>query len=208
MNPIKFDPKAAPVNFLLTGVGGQGTILASNVIAEVGIGAGLDAKQAEVHGMSQRGGSVTSQVRWAPKVFSPLIAKGDSDILIAFEKLEAVRFIDYIKPGGLALINDHCIAPITVSAGNAEYPDDQTIHATIARYTSNAYWVQGQKIALELGNPRVTNVVLLGALSAFITLPEEQWLQAIARRVPEKHLALNKKAFEMGRKEIQFSQNP
>jgi indolepyruvate ferredoxin oxidoreductase beta subunit len=195
----KIDPMKIDLNFLLAGVGGQGAILASSVIAEVGLGLNLDAKQAEVHGMSQRGGSVISQVRWAPKVHSPILAKGDADFLLAFEKLEALRYIDYLKPNGVALINAHQILPITVSAGDSIYPDDTTIMAAVDRFTSNSHWLSALEIAEKIGNARVTNVVLLGALSAFIAINPQIWLDAIGKRVPSRHLDLNQRAFFEGR---------
>ncbi len=186
-------------NFLLVGVGGQGTILASDVLAEVGLVAGYEAKKAEVHGMSQRGGSVVSHVRWGPQIFSPVIAQGDADILVAFEKLEALRFIDYLRPGGLALINDHRIVPVTVSTGNGLYPDDGIIQTVLAGATSDAHWVDGLKIAEQLGNDRVTNVVILGALSALLEMEPECWLQVIEGRVPPQYIDLNRQAFWAGR---------
>jgi indolepyruvate ferredoxin oxidoreductase, beta subunit len=199
---INIDPGKTHLSFLLAGVGGQGAILASSVIAEVGISLGLDAKQAEVHGMSQRGGSVISQVRWAPHVYSPTLAKGDVDILIAFEKLEALRYIDFLKPGGLALINNHRISPITVSAGDSVYPDDETIRSVICRYTENSHWLDSLAIAEKLGNAKTMNVVILGALSSFINIDAKIWLEAISKRIPPKHLELNQKAFVEGSKTI------
>ena len=133
------------VRFLLAGVGGQGTILASNVLAELGIALGYDTKKAEVHGMSQRGGSVISHVSWAEQVFSPVIPEGEADILIAFEKLEAIRFRDGIRPGGMVLINNHEIVPITVSSGTGKYPSDDEIEAVFAPLTQNVYWIKGVK---------------------------------------------------------------
>lgn len=199
---IMIDPIKTEVKFLLAGVGGQGAILASSVIAEVGLSLGLDAKQAEVHGMSQRGGSVISQVRWAPKVYSPILAKGDADFLLAFEKLEAVRYIDFLKPGGVAIINNLRISPITVSAGDAKYPDDNIIKDAIGRYTNESYWIDGLEHAARIGNARVANVVLLGALSSFMDIAPQVWLQAIGKRVPTRHLEINQRAFNVGRKTL------
>lgn len=187
------------VNFLLVGVGGQGTILASDVLAEVGVRLGYDVKKAEVHGMSQRGGSVISHVRWGPQVFSPTVARGEADVLVAFEKLEAARFSDYLRPGGLALVNNQSILPITVSAGSGSYPADETIRATLAAAAGRSYWVNGLEIAEKLGNPKTANVVLLGALSALLALEAGPWLEVIQGRVPARYAELNRQAFEMGR---------
>ncbi len=188
--------------FLLTGVGGQGTILASNVLAELGIALGYDAKKAEVHGMSQRGGSVISHVSWGEQVFSPVIPEGEADILISFEKLEAIRFVGGIRPGAMVLINDHEIVPITVSSGGGKYPTDEEINSAFAPVTENVHWVKGVKIAEELGNAKAANVVLLGALSKILEMDAEPWLKVIEARVPPKFLELNRKAFQVGREAV------
>jgi len=187
------------VNFLLCGVGGQGTILAFDVLALVGVQAGYDAKKAEVHGMAQRGGSVTSHVRWAEKVTSPLTALGEVDMLIAFEKLEALRYIEFLRPGGTVLANDHKIIPITVTSGGAHYPDNDRLRALLAEVTENVLWLDGIAIAEELGSVRGANVVLLGALSALLEVPESTWLEVIEQRVPERFAELNRNAFRRGR---------
>lgn len=198
---MKIQPNQS-VNFLLVGVGGQGTILASDVLAEVGVALDYDVKKAEVHGMSQRGGSVISHVRWGAQVFSPIIARGDADIFIAFEKLEAARFIDHLRPGGLVLVNDQSILPVTVSAGSGVYPDDETIRAALAAVTNQSYWVNGLAIAEALGNTRMANVVILGALSALLEMEAGAWLEVIQGRVPAKYAELNRQAFEAGRETI------
>lgn len=197
---LKID--TATLSFLLVGVGGQGTILASNVLAELGMTLGYDVKKAEVHGMSQRGGSVISHLRWGEKVFSPIIARGEADIVIAYEKLEALRFVDQIRPGGLMLVNDHEIVPVTVSSGDASYPEDAQIRAEIEKYTDQQYWIKGDAIAEALGNARAANVVLLGALSALLEMPPADWLKVLETRVPQKYLKLNQEAFARGRAEI------
>ena len=196
------------VNFLLCGVGGQGTILASDVLTQVGVQAGYDAKKAEVHGMAQRGGSVTSHVRWAEKVYSPLIAKGEVDVLVAFEKLEALRHIEFLRPGGTVVVNDHEIIPITVTSGGAEYPDDEHIRSVLAQVTGDVRWVDGMTIAEELGNVRAANVVLLGALSSLLDVPESIWLEVIEKRVPARYVELNRSAFRRGRDSHQGSGEP
>ncbi|MEN6481218.1 MAG: indolepyruvate oxidoreductase subunit beta [Anaerolineaceae bacterium] len=185
-------------NFMLVGVGGQGTILASNVLADLGLALGLDVKKAEVHGMSQRGGSVISHLRWGQEVHSPIIAKGEVDILVAFEKLEAVRFVEYVKPDGVVLVNDYAIPPVTTVAGSVAYPSDAEIRSALGQKTKQAYWIPGVKLAKELGNAKVANVIVLGALCSLLKSDEQAWLEAIDSRVPEKHKALNQTAFETG----------
>jgi len=187
------------VDFLLAGVGGQGTLLASNVLAEIGLRAGYDVKKSEVHGMAQRGGSVTSHVRWADKVYAPLIGQGEVDYLLAFERLEALRYIEQLRPGGTVLVNEHTTPPVSVTAGKDTYPDDRSIRDTLAQVTANVQFVPAITVAEELGNARVANVVLLGALSARLEIPVEVWLTVITDMVPPKHVALNKTAFERGR---------
>ena len=190
------------LSFLLVGVGGQGTILASNVLAELGIALGYDVKKAEVHGMSQRGGSVISHLRWGSQVHSPIISKGEADIIVAFEKLEALRFVDQIRPDGVILVNDYEILPVTVSSGAALYPDDESIRGSIKTFTDRNYWVKGVEIAEALGNVKVSNVVVLGALSALMGMDQEKWLSVISSRVPVKYLELNRIAFQQGRDAI------
>ncbi|MEZ0394830.1 MAG: indolepyruvate oxidoreductase subunit beta [Anaerolineales bacterium] len=199
------------INFLLCGVGGQGTVLASDVLVNVGLAAGLDAKQAEVHGMSQRGGSVISYVRWGREVYAPIIGQGEADILLAFEKLEALRNLGFLRPGGAAVVNNQAIVPLTVTTGGQKYPDDADIHAAFAAVTPNVRFVDGERIAEALGNLRVANVVLLGALSALLegdpalegaALTAETWLKVIEARVPARYVELNRQAFEEGRKAV------
>jgi indolepyruvate ferredoxin oxidoreductase beta subunit len=194
-------------NFLLAGVGGQGTILASDVLVNVGLAAGYQAKQAEVHGMSQRGGSVTSFVRWGRVVYSPLVGGGEVDVLLAFEKAEALRSLNQLRPGALALVNLAAIEPVTVTSGGQAYPTDDTLRIKIIEVTRNAVYVDGEAIASQLGNVRAANVVLLGALSALMEreglsgaeLSAEVWLKVITERVPPKYVELNHQAFNAGR---------
>ena len=198
------------LNFLLAGVGGQGTILASDVLVNVGLIAGYQAKQAEVHGMSQRGGSVTSFVRWGKVVFSPLVGAGEVDVLLSFEKLEALRTLNQLRSNSVVLINNQVIEPLTVISGDQKYPSDEVIKDAFAKVSSNVEFIDGEKIAKSLGNPRVANVVLLGALSALLErdglagpeLTSEAWLTIITDRVPKKHVELNHKAFQAGRDAI------
>ncbi len=187
------------VNFLLAGVGGQGTILASNILSEVGLRAGYDVKKAEIHGMAQRGGSVNSQVRWGEKVYSPISGLGEVDILVAFEKLEAARYADYLKRGGKLLANRYEITPVSVTSGDAVYPADEQIQSILEQVTADVTFISGVKIAEGLGNAKVQNVVVLGALSTFLNVDEAVWLEAIESLVPPRFLELNKKAFYAGR---------
>jgi indolepyruvate ferredoxin oxidoreductase, beta subunit len=198
------------LNFLLAGVGGQGTILASDVLVNVGLAAGYQAKQAEVHGMSQRGGSVTSHVRWGRVVYSPLVGAGEVDILLAFEKAEALRNLNTLRRGALAVINMEAIEPVTVTSGGQSYPDDERLRTATGQVTEHAVYVDGARIAEALGNIRVANVVLLGALSGLMEregdagagLTPETWLSVIAGRVPAKYVELNRKAFLAGRESV------
>ncbi len=187
------------INFILAGVGGQGTILASDLLAQVGMDAGYDVKQAEVHGMAQRGGSVSSHVRWGAEVYSPLVAAGEADILVGFEQVETLRYLYFLRPGGVVLVNQQAIAPITVSAGSALYPSMDTLRSGLAQVTEQVYWAPAMDIARALGNDKVTNVVLLGALSALLAVPDRVWLKAIESRVPPRYLQLNRSAFVQGR---------
>jgi indolepyruvate ferredoxin oxidoreductase beta subunit len=190
-------------NFLLVGVGGQGTILASNVLADVALAAGFDVKKSEVHGMAQRGGSVNTHVRWnSERVHSPLISLGEADLLLAFEEAEALRYAGYLKPDGAAIINQHTIKPITVTSGGARYPTQEELRAVFARFTDHLHLVPGTTIARELGNVRAANVVLLGALSTFLEVPADTWLQVIEARVPTRYVDLNRQAFLRGRQAV------
>jgi len=189
-------------DFLLVGVGGQGVLLASDILAEVGLRAGYDAKKSEMHGMAQRGGSVVSHVRWAEKVLSPLIGLGEVDYLLALEKLEALRYIEMLRPGGTVIVNNHRIPPVSVSSGNDEYPDDQGMKRVLSEVAAAVHFVPGVELAKELGNARASNVVMLGALSKFIATDLDVWLEVITERVPEKYGALNRQAFLKGRTQL------
>jgi indolepyruvate ferredoxin oxidoreductase, beta subunit len=186
-------------NIFLSGVGGQGTIFASNILAEVFLNTGYDVKKAEVHGMAQRGGDVTTHFRFGKKVYSPLIEYGEADFLLSFELLEAARYINWVKPEGKIIINRQAILPPGVSLGQAEYPGD--IEKTFRKYFKNNVWIiNGQEIARELGNIQAANVVLTGAFSNFFPeIREEQWTNAIKALLPAKLHDLNVKAFYEGR---------
>ena len=188
------------INFLVVGVGGQGALLASNELAEVGVRAGFDVKKAEVHGMSQRGGSVNSHVRWGEAVQSPLIGAGEVDVLFSLEKLETLRYVSMLRRDGLALIGDFSIPPLTVSSGEERYPYDGQIEAALRQVTDDVLFVPTLSLATQAGSPRAHNVVLLGALSRRIEDASlKTWLEVIETTVPAKYVALNRTAFEMGR---------
>jgi indolepyruvate ferredoxin oxidoreductase beta subunit len=190
-------------NIFLSGVGGQGTILASNILGEVFLKAGYDVKKSEVHGMAQRGGDVTTHFRFGKKVYSPLIKYGDVDFLISFELLEAARYINWVKPEGKVIINKQEILPPAVSLGQMAYPKD--IEKTFKKYFKNHVWiVNGQEIARRLGNIQAANVVLVGAFSNFFPeFKEEQWTNAIKELLAAKLHELNIRAFHEGRKALE-----
>ena len=193
-------------NFLLAGVGGQGILLAADAVALVGLEMGLDVKKSEEHGMAQRGGSVTSHVRWGNRVYSPLIAPGEVDYLLAFERLEALRYADMLRPEGTLLINDYRIPPVSVSSGDDLYPDEDQEDAAYGTAIRWRFYVPGIDIAQGIGNVRVNNVVMLGALSVFLDVPEEIWLRVISKRVPQEYIGLNRTAFGKGREYMRARQ--
>ena len=187
------------INFVFVGVGGQGILTASDIAAEVGLEAGFDAKKSEVHGFSQRGGVVESHVRWGQRVAAPLAEKGTVDYLVATELLEAARWIDWLRPGGAVLINNQHISPMSVTVGDAVYPSDEDILAAVHTRTDDVTIADGLAIAERLGNSRLANTVLLGALSTRLDVPPETWLAVVERRVPPRYVELNRKAFWEGR---------
>jgi indolepyruvate ferredoxin oxidoreductase beta subunit len=188
------------VNFLLVGVGGQGTLLASNVLAHVGVRAGFDVKKAEVHGMAQRGGSVSSHVRWGEKVHSPLIGQGEVDYLVAFEKLEALRYVNMLRPGGTAIVGEMRIPPLSVSSGDDVYPDDEEVRRILGQVTDDLHFIPSLRLAEEAGNGRAHNIVVLGVLSNVVAqVPPDIWLEVIAERVPKKYIEVNRRAFLAGK---------
>lgn len=179
----------------LVGVGGQGTILAAKVLSHVLIEAGYDVKMSEIHGMSQRGGSVSSELRFGDKVFSPVIEKGHVDILVAFEQMEAARFIDYLKPDGLLLVNDHKVNSMVTLAGKVPYPEG--ILDTLSKQV-NTIIIPAHAIAEQLGNGKAMNIVMLGALSKYLEQENLDFMEAMATYIKPKYLELNKKAFQRG----------
>jgi indolepyruvate ferredoxin oxidoreductase, beta subunit len=189
-------------NIFLSGVGGQGTILASNILAEVFLKAGYDVKKSEVHGMAQRGGDVTTHFRFGKKVYSPLIKYGDVDFLLSFELLEALRYINWVKPDGKIVINKQEIFPPGVNLGTAKYP--QEVEKTFKKFfKENVHVIDGQEMARKLGNTQAANVVLVGAFSNFFPeITEVQFIDAIKTLLAPKLHDLNVKAFHEGRKAL------
>lgn len=183
-------------NILIVGVGGQGTLLTSRIIAQVAVQMGYDVKVSEIHGMAQRGGSVVSQVRYGQKVYSPIIKKGDADIILAFEKIEAARWLDYLKPDGMVIINNERVNPLPVMSGKEKYPDD--IHEKITNLLPKTAIINATEIAARCGNTRAANVVLVGMLTAAAGFPTEEVEKAIAAIVPAKALQVNISAFREG----------
>ncbi|MEN6303750.1 MAG: indolepyruvate oxidoreductase subunit beta [Armatimonadia bacterium] len=182
---------------VLVGVGGQGILLASEVTARAAMLAGHKVKTNEVHGMAQRGGSVVAQVRYGAEVFSPLVASGTATVLGSLERIEALRFSHYLKPGGLAVVSSQMIVPVTVSTGQAQYPADA--QERLSQAFPRLSYLDAAQIALDLGNIRAANIVIVGALSQGLDLPPEAWQEALTACVPAKHLDVNLRAFEAGR---------
>jgi indolepyruvate ferredoxin oxidoreductase beta subunit len=187
----------AITNILLVGVGGQGILLASEILSEAFMLAGFDVKKSEIHGMSQRGGSVVSHVRFGTEVFSPVVPEGEGDILFGFELLETYRYLSLLKPGASVIANDYKIAPPAVLLGQAVYP--KSLPEKIQQKYPDFLLVDGQGLAMQAGDLRAANTVMLGAVSRRLQITEDVWLQALEKMVPEKALAMNLKAFAMGR---------
>ena len=185
-------------NILICGVGGQGVLLFSDVLSGAALAAGLDVKKSEVHGMAQRGGSVTSHVRYAPKVYSPLIEEGTADFLVAFEQLEALRYLHFLAPRGRVLMDTLQVKPMPVLLGAAEYPKD--VVERVRAGAKKVHVVEAYKKAKELGETRAQNVVMLGALSHLLSIPEATFQDVIRQSVKAKFVDLNLQAFQAGRK--------
>jgi indolepyruvate ferredoxin oxidoreductase beta subunit len=181
----------------LAGVGGQGTLLASEVLGEAFLLSGYDVKKSEVHGMAQRGGAVTTHLRFGRKVHSPLIEPGRADLLVAFEKLEALRFAHYLRPGGCMVVNAQEIFPPSVATGQERYPED--VSARLAAVTDRLYLVDALAAALSLREVRAVNMVIVGAASHFLPLPEEAYESALKGSLPERIVGVNVEAFRAGR---------
>lgn len=184
-------------NILLVGVGGQGTLLASEILSEVFMHAGYDVKKSEIHGMSQRGGSVVSHVRYGSKVFSPVVPEGEADILFGFELLETYRSLPLLRKGATVVANDYRIPSPSILLGQEQYPEG--LEGKISALFPDFMLVDGLKLATEAGNPRAANTVLLGAVSQRIDIDEKYWLAAIEKMVPKRALEINLLAFRRGR---------
>ncbi|MBQ9874940.1 MAG: indolepyruvate oxidoreductase subunit beta [Thermoguttaceae bacterium] len=184
-------------NVVFVGVGGQGILLASAIVATAALESGYDVKTNEIHGMAQRGGSVLAQVRYGKKVYSPLVPKGTATAIASLERTEAIRYVDYLAPDGLAVISDQVIVPVTVSSGAAKYPELD--ESGLREIFPKLVYVPAVERATELGNVRAANVILLGALSTKLDLTDEAWQDAIKKRVKPAFVDLNLKAFYLGR---------
>lgn len=184
------------VSIMIAGVGGQGTLLTSRVLGTAALKAGYDVKMSEVHGMSQRGGSVITYVKIGSDVKSPIIEKGEADILLCFEKLEALRWLDYAKKDGAIIINDQKIDPMPVIIGKATYPDN--IIKNITSRFKNVCAIDALETAKKLGNLKVLNIVMVGLMAKSTDIPEETWREAIRETVKEKFIDINLKAFDEG----------
>jgi indolepyruvate ferredoxin oxidoreductase beta subunit len=185
-------------NIMIVGVGGQGTLLASKMLGYVLLQRGYDVKVSEVHGMSQRGGSVVTYVRYGEKVYSPVIDKGEADLILSFEQLEAARWLEYLKPDGQIITNTQMMDPMPVITGAAEYPEKlvEKMQAAGAKVDAKDFL----SIAEEAGSSKAVNIALMGRLSTYFPeIPDEEWMDAMEHIVPAKFLELNKKAFELGR---------
>jgi indolepyruvate ferredoxin oxidoreductase, beta subunit len=183
-------------SILLVGVGGQGTILAAKVLSQVALEQGLEVKMSEVHGMSQRGGSVVTFVKFGEQIFSPIVEPGEADFIVAFEKLEALRWAHYLKPTGVLITNDQEISPMPVITGAVSYPEG--IIEQLQARGQQVIGIKALELAKNCGNSKATNLVLMGVLAKQTEIDQEIWLKAVDRKVPAKFLDLNRKAFLAG----------
>ena len=182
---------------VLSGVGGQGILLASEVVAQAAVAAGFDVKTNEVHGMAQRGGSVIAQIRYGKEVFSPLVPKRTAKVLGSLERIECLRYIDYLADDGVAIVSDQKIVPVTASTGGTPYPevDEQTL----SQYFPRLVYLHAIDMATALGNVKTANMIILGTISTHLDLPEIAWETAIKRSIKEEFVDINIEAFQMGR---------
>ena len=185
---------------VLVGVGGQGILLASEIVAQAAVVAGFDVKTNEVHGMAQRGGSVIAQIRYGEKVYSPLVPKRTARVLGSLERIEALRYIDYLTEDGLAVVSSQRIVPVTSSTGGTPYPEvDEEL---LSHYFPQLVYLDAVEMAAELGNVKASNTILLGALSTRLDLPDEAWIEAIRRSVKEQFVEINIQAFRRGSEHV------
>ena len=185
----------ATKNIMIVGVGGQGTLLTSRILGGITVDAGYDVKLSEVHGMAQRGGSVVTFVRYGEKVAEPIVEEGQADVLIAFEKLEALRYAHFLKKDGAIVVNDHRIDPMPVVTGAAQYPEN-IIENLEKEYS--VYSVNAMDEALKLGNSKVFNIIVLGVAAKHMDFTQQQWHNVIKNTVPPKTVEININAFEVG----------
>ncbi len=183
------------MNIMVVGVGGQGTLLTSRIIGKTALEAGYDVKLSEVHGMAQRGGSVVTFVRFGEKVYEPVCEEGEVDVLISFERLEALRYAHFLKKDGILIVNDTRIDPMTVVIGAKQYPENIIENL---KTTHTVYSIDGLKIAKELGNSKVLNSVVLGLSAKHIGFSQDEWIAMIEKTVPPKTVEINKLAFKKG----------
>ncbi|WP_026654907.1 indolepyruvate oxidoreductase subunit beta [Butyrivibrio sp. AE3003] len=184
-------------NIMIVGVGGQGSLLASKLLGHLLLSQGYDVKVSEVHGMSQRGGSVVTYVRYGDKVYSPVIDKGEADYIVSFEILEAARWLPFLKKDGQIVTNTQQIDPMPVITGAAEYPED--LVSKLKETGAKVDALDCLSLAEQAGSAKAVNIVLLGRLSHYFDLPEEAWMKSLEANVPSKFLEMNKKAFELGK---------
>lgn len=182
-------------NIMIVGVGGQGTLLTSRILGNLAIRGGYDVKLSEVHGMAQRGGSVVTFVRYGSQVAEPIVEEGQADVLIAFERLEALRYLHFLKKDGVVIVNDWRIDPITVVTGAAQYPEG--ILDTL-RASRKTVAVEATKTAVEMGAPKAFNVIVLGAAARYVGFEKEDWIRVIEETVPPRTVQINREAFEAG----------
>jgi len=193
-------------NFLIAGVGGQGTILASDIMAEAGMLAGYDVKKTDVLGLAIRGGSVVSHIRWGEKVDAPMSMRGEVDYLLAFEPIEALRQIEFLNKESTIIFNEYKISPVIVSSGLAIYPADSVIEKALKDSAKDIYSINATGKAVEIGSVKAVNVMMLGALSSFLDINIEIWEKAIKKFVPEKLREVNLKAFHNGREMVKVKE--
>ena len=182
-------------NIMIVGVGGQGTLLTSRILGGIIKAGGFDVKLSEVHGMAQRGGSVVTFVRYGDKVYEPIVEEGQADVLIAFEKLEAMRYAHFLKKDGVMIVNDQRMDPMTVVTGVAEYPENILENL---KKDHKVYTVNATEEAKKLGNSKVFNLIVLGIAAQHMDFTKEQWYEVIEKTVPPKTIDINKKAFDVG----------
>ncbi len=183
-------------SIIIAGVGGQGVLTASDLLSDVLLESGYNVKKSEVHGMSQRGGDVIATIKYGDDVFSPLPAINNTDYILAFEKLEGLRNINFLKDDGVMIVNNFVWEPLPVSSGLTDYPPD--VEEQIKKFSKNPVMIPASDIALELGNLRATNVVLIGVLASRMDIDKDIWVNVVKRKVPPKSIDLNLKAFDKG----------